>query len=261
MQDDGRLVDVGGRALFARISGRGPTVVLNSGAGREGVGSWGTIEPSVSEFATVITYDRAGLGHSPAPPAPPTALDMAKDLRGLLLALEIPRPVLLVGLSMSALMVQLYACVYPEDVHGILLLDPTPDESLAGFLNHPPAVQESMRSAMLANAKKAGMNDAALQELHSIFESCEQVRRAVVDDKRMPDIEFVVVTASIPSDVGGRIGKANLGQAHQRMADRVPRRRHLFAEKSSHQTIISADAELIIDVIRSMLSPDSPRKH
>ena len=261
MEDDGQHVDIGGRTLYARTSGRGPSVVLNSGAGREGVGNWGSIELSVSEFATVITYDRAGLGRSPAPPAPPTALDMAKDLRGLLLALDVPRPVLLVGTSMSALMVQLYACEYPEDMRGILLLDPTPDDSLAGFLNHPPALQESMRSAMLANAKKAGMNDAALQELHSIFESCEQVRRTVVDDKRIPDIEFVVVTASNPSDVLGRIGKVNLGRAHKRMVDRVPRGRHLFAEKSSHRTIILADAVLIIDVIRSMLSPGSSRKH
>jgi pimeloyl-ACP methyl ester carboxylesterase len=207
MEDEGRLVDIGGRTLYARTSGRGHAVVLNSGAGREGTGNWGAIEASVSEFATVITYDRAGLGRSPPPPAPPTALDMAKDLRRLLLALDVSRPVLLVGTSMSALMVQLYACEYSKDMHGILLSDPTPDESLAGFLNHPPAVQEGMRSAMLTNAKKAGMNDAALQELHSIFESCEQVRRAVVDNRRMPDIEFIAVTASVPSDVGGRLAK------------------------------------------------------
>jgi pimeloyl-ACP methyl ester carboxylesterase len=257
MEVDGRLVDIGGRILYARTAGRGPTVVLNSGAGREGTSNWGTIEQSVSEFATVITYDRAGLGRSPAPPAPPTALDMAKDLRGVLLALHVPRPVLLVGTSMGALIVQLYACEYPKDVCGLLLLDPTPDDLLTGFINQSPAVQETMRSAMLTNAKKAGMTDAAVQELHFLFESCEQVRRAVVDDKRMPDIDFVVVTASIPSDVGGHIGKVNLGQAHQRMVDRVPRGRHLFAEKSSHRTIISADGELIIDVIRSMLSPGS----
>jgi pimeloyl-ACP methyl ester carboxylesterase len=261
MEVDGRFVDIGGRTLYARTTGRGPTVVLNSGAGREGVGSWSTIELPVSEFVTVVTYDRAGLGRSPPPPAPPTALDMAKDLRGLLLALDIPRPVLLVGSSMSALMVQLYACEYPEDVRGLLLLDPTPDDSLVGFGNQTLVVQETMRSAMLINAKKAGMNDAAVQELHSIFESCEQVRRAVVDDKRMPDIEFVVVTASIPSDVGGRIGKVNLGQAHKRMVDRLPRGRHLFAEKSSHRTIIAEDAALIVDVIRSMLEASSGHKN
>jgi pimeloyl-ACP methyl ester carboxylesterase len=260
MEDEGRLVDIGGRTLYARTSGRGPTVVLNSGAGREGVGNWGTIELSVSAFATVITYDRAGLGRSPPPPAPPTALDMAKDLRGLLLALDVSRPVLLVGTSMSALMVQLYACEYPKDVCGLLLLDPTPDDSLAGFINQTPAVQETMRSAMLINAKKAGMSDAAVHELHSIFESCEQVRRALVDDQRMPDIAFVLVTASIPSDVGGRIGKMNLSQAHKRMVDRVPRGLHLFAEKSSHRTMISEDVDLIIDVIQSMLDAGSGRK-
>lgn len=254
MEDQGRLVDLGGRALYARTSGRGPTVVLNSGAGREGTGNWGTLEPPVSEFATVITYDRAGLGRSPASPAPPTALGMAKDLRGLLLALDVPRPVLLVGSSMSALMVQLYACEYPKDVCGLLLLDPTPDDLLTGFINQTPAVQETMRSAMLANAKKAGMNDAAIWELHSIFESCEQVRRAVVEDRRTPDVEVVVVTASVPADIGGRIGNVNLGQAHQRMVDRVPRGRHVFAEKSSHRTMTSEEPELIVDIIRSMLS-------
>jgi hypothetical protein len=45
------------------------------------------------------------------------------------------------------------------------------------------------------------------------------------------------------------------------MVDRVPRGRHLFAEKSSHRTMTTKEPELIVDVIRSMLDPGSGRTY
>jgi hypothetical protein len=74
---------------------------LNGGGGR-GIDSWTTSEPLEAEFATVITYDRADVERSPVPPSPPpTALEMAVNLRGLMLALGAPRSVVLAGFSLS----------------------------------------------------------------------------------------------------------------------------------------------------------------
>ncbi|HEY6455518.1 MAG TPA: alpha/beta hydrolase [Steroidobacteraceae bacterium] len=261
MLGEARLIDIGGRTLYGRVSGTGPAVVLNSGGGREGVGTWNPVETRLSEFATVVTYDRAGLGHSSPIAEPPTALDMAADLAKLLDVLAVPRPFVLVGTSLSGLLVQLYACQHPEDVSGLLLLDPTPDEFLAGFAALPPAVQESMRTAAVENARKTGASEATVWETRTIFESCEQVRRAVVEEKRIPNIECIVVTACRPMQLlgkatGGATAGSNLRDAHRRMAERISRGRHLLAGRSSHATIISDDADLIVETIRSLLSQD-----
>jgi pimeloyl-ACP methyl ester carboxylesterase len=259
MLGEARLLDIGDRSLYARVSGAGPTVVLNSGGGREGVGSWSPIETRLSEFATVVTYDRAGLGRSPPSAEPPTALDMTVDLKRLLDVLAVPRPLVLVGASLSGLLVQLYACQHPEEASGLLLLDPTPDEFLASFPTLPPAVQDSMRAAAVENARKTGASAAAIWETRKIFESCEQVRRAVVDEKRLPNLACIVVTACQPMQVlgkafGGATLGSNLRESHRRMAERVSRGRHLLAERSSHTTIIADEAELIIETIRALVS-------
>lgn len=234
-------------------------VVLNSGAGREGVGSWSTVETLSSEFATVVTYDRSGLGKSPPTPSPPTALDMVADLELLLHALGVSSPLFLVGTSLSGLLVQLYACAHPQDVGGMLLLDPTPDEFLASFPKLPPTVQESMRTAALENSRKLGVSEAVVWETQKIFESCEQVRQAVVEEKKMPNVEFIVITACKPMEMSGKSmgGAAGPGSplvaAHRRMTERVSQGRHLFAERSSHNTIISNDSDLIVETIRSLV--------
>jgi pimeloyl-ACP methyl ester carboxylesterase len=183
---------------------------------------------------------------------------MARDLGRLLNVLAVPRPFVLVGTSLSGLLVQVYACEHPEDVSGLLLLDPTPDEFLAGFPGLPSAVQDSMRTAATENARKTGASEAAVWETRMIFESCEQVRRAVVEEKRLPNIEVVVVTACRPMQVlgktlGGGAPSSILRDAHRRMAERVPRGRHLLAERSSHTTIISDDTDFIVETIYSLI--------
>jgi hypothetical protein len=69
----------------------------------------------------------------------------------------------------------------------------------------------------------------------------------------MPDIDLVVLTASIPTSVGGGVGTASLVEAHKRIVERLPRGWQLFAHRSSHRMTISEGLELIVGAIRSIL--------
>jgi hypothetical protein len=76
----------------------------------------------------------------------------------------------------------------------------------------------------------------------------------VVEEKRLPNIEVVVVTAAVPEQLFGKsVAGATLTPAHQSIAARAPRGRHLLAERSSHRTIIANDRGLIVDTIHSMI--------
>lgn len=107
--------------------GHSPAVVLCSGADAASVGSWPEVEGELARFATIVTYDRAGTGRSEAPEGSPTADDMAEELASVLNSLAVNRPVIVVGFSMAAFLVQLFACRRPAEVAGLLLLDALPD--------------------------------------------------------------------------------------------------------------------------------------
>jgi hypothetical protein len=50
MYKDSRLVDIGGRRLFTRVSGNGPTVVLNGGGGAAGTERLEGIEGEIANL-------------------------------------------------------------------------------------------------------------------------------------------------------------------------------------------------------------------
>jgi len=252
MRGEGQLIDIGGRTLYTRVSGNGPTVVLNSGGGTEGVGAWPAIEPHLAEFATVVCYDRAGIGRSEAPPGDPTAADMVLDLHALLKAVDISTPVVLVGRSLGALPAQLYACDYPSKVAGLVLLDPTPDQLFTTF--HAPNFGRAAGRAPRERAQLAG--GSTHLEWKRMPESCAQVRRAIEEQRRMPDVPLIVVSAAIRAEMGAAASMAadSLALAHQHIAQRVPRGRLIVAEKGSHRTLASEEPDLIIEAIRSILT-------
>jgi pimeloyl-ACP methyl ester carboxylesterase len=147
--------------------------VLCNGAGAASVGSWPEVEGESARFATIVTYDRAGTGRSEAPERSPTADDMAEELASVLNSLAVNRPVILVGFSMAAFLVQLFACRRPAEVAGLILLDPLPDEFLAQLADQPPEVRASLR------AKTAEPPDASpglMLETEESIESAVQVR-------------------------------------------------------------------------------------
>lgn len=121
------LVDVRGHKLQFRVYRGGPaTVVLESGFGY-GAAEWDELAPRLRSAtgATVISYDRAGLGMSELPDEP---YDIHEEVIGLhtgLLALGRSRDLVLVGHSYGGYLIQLYANFHPEDVRGLVYVDAT----------------------------------------------------------------------------------------------------------------------------------------
>ena len=67
------MVDVGGHKLNVRLAGTAkpgvPTVVFESGLGTPVV-AWTALQSEIAGVTKTIAYDRAGIGQSPAGPAP-----------------------------------------------------------------------------------------------------------------------------------------------------------------------------------------------
>jgi pimeloyl-ACP methyl ester carboxylesterase len=134
--------------LSADVRGDGaPVVVFEAGSWDIGL-TWSPVQDRVSATTQTVSYDRAGLGRSEASYEPRTPGQMVAELRRLLATVEAPPPYVLVGHSFGALVVRLFAHLFPDEVAGLVLVDGAHEDQVDRF---PEPIQEAM-SAMEAQA-------------------------------------------------------------------------------------------------------------
>ena len=120
----GQIVDIGCARLHVDAQGSGrPVVVLESGIAASSL-SWALVQPKIAEFTQVCSYDRSGLGWSSKCATPRTIEQMVSELSQLLSQLAIPASYILVGHSFGGLLIRAYAYLKPEQVSGLVFLDP-----------------------------------------------------------------------------------------------------------------------------------------
>ena len=130
-------VSVGAVKLFVEVFGqewvftgstmeRRPALIgLHGGPGIDGTWLRYSLAP-LADVAQVIVHDQRGHGRSDA--GTPESWNLptwAADVRGLSDTFGIDRPVVL-GLSFGGFVAQQYACSYPEDIAGLILISTAP---------------------------------------------------------------------------------------------------------------------------------------
>lgn len=121
----GRWVTIeDGHRLFLLEKGSGgPTVLFESGIAATNL-NWCHIQKDVSQFTHTASYDRSGLGWSSPASSARTPYNIAVELHAMLERADIKPPYVLVGHSFGGLVMRRYALLYPEDVAGVVLVDP-----------------------------------------------------------------------------------------------------------------------------------------
>jgi len=137
-------IDAGGHFLNMLIGGEGsPTVIFEAGFGA-GLTSWATVQSSAARFARTVSYDRAGLGQSEAGPKPRAAKQIAAELHSALQKAGIAPPYVLVGHSFGGIYARVFADMYPREVAGMVLIDPSQES----FDDWTKTHQEAQRAAL-----------------------------------------------------------------------------------------------------------------
>jgi pimeloyl-ACP methyl ester carboxylesterase len=180
-------IPIGDRRIFLRCIGSGkPTVILEAGYGDNGT-IWAPVQIHASEFVRVCSYDRAGLERSDDPPHyPRTGAEAVADLHAALQAAQVESPYLLVGQSQGALFSRLFAATYPDEVAGLLLLDPWPED-----FDHRLQAMVTDEQWTAYEALLAGEPDNEVIDFHATY---DQLRAA----GPLPDVPLLILSHGQP---------------------------------------------------------------
>ena len=248
------MIDVGGRKLHSYVYGNeGPTVILINGfnAPQE---SWNAVVLGLADEATVVTYDRAGVGKSEIGSLPTHGKQSAIDLHYMIDKLDVPKPYILVGHSYGVGVTRLYADQFRDDLGGLVLLEG----------QHPDILDEQMKvltGADLERLKRMSSGrpepEQKITEADYMFVTLEQRKKIGI----LEDIPCTVVTAGAHRERGippgfseeGREKLLTLGlEMKTRLVEDIPGAEHVILENLSHMLHLE-DPQPIIDIIKEMI--------
>jgi pimeloyl-ACP methyl ester carboxylesterase len=242
-----------------------------------GVLDWSAVQPEVSQFAKVCTYDRAGMGWSEKGSNLRTSQQIVTELHTLLGKSGLQGPFILVGHSIGGINMQLYASRYPNDVAGMVLVDSSHENQLSlkefqipsfipiltkvlspfgvgrliNFAGAPnPKLPPEIDTERNAIYSHTGNLYSYADEMSVIPESMEQLRAAPM---QLGDKPLIVLSK------GNNKGSAEATSQTERawrsfqtdLASRSTRGKLIIAEKSGHYINLD-QPELVIDAIHQV---------
>ncbi len=184
-------IAVGARPYAMQMASLGSgryTVIFESGFGTD-LRAWRKVAPEVAKSARAVAYSRAGHGQSEARPEPRTIEQSTVELEELIASAKLAPPFVLVGHSYGALLMRSFAARHPDQVAGMVLVDPS-DERFN------PALHQ-------LDAERAASDDRAFAAIvPPKFQPELKLLQPVLDSGKLPfagklpDVPTVVLTSN-----------------------------------------------------------------
>lgn len=246
------LVDVGGHRLEVSVAGSGrPVVILEAGLGQDRR-HWRAIQDSLSTLTSVVAYSRAGYGASEPSPERRTPLQIAAELRALLLALGLDPPYVLVGHSLGGVYVRVFASRHPEDVAGLVLVDPTHERLDLEHSALSRTYWPDVRAVLEDYAREVG--GATRDEMEEFWTISR--RGTLPEAWPLPDVPMVILTAMAVDTSwagGSEIGLRIRRRIHTELFEQTTHGVHLATTQSGHN-MHEDQPGLVVESIRRVVN-------
>ena len=254
-EDPTQMVATSEGRLRMLVKGTGfPTIVVEDGFGSS-IMMRSQLQAELSKFTRVVTYDHAGTGGSEAGAEPRHADRIAVELRSALRNASIDPPYVMVGGSIGADYISVFTGKYPDDVAGIVRLDPTPDwEAMDEWMKvNAPSRVESHRK-MIASGLSSIPDFMKLQEAGrqaewaALEQTEEQARRSLP----LPEIPIVQITGAAGyQTIQGVSDKVKFFDTW--LKENIPHAKHVLAQKSGH-AVFAAQPKLVVREIKNLVT-------
>jgi pimeloyl-ACP methyl ester carboxylesterase len=280
----GDLVELpDGRQLHLDIRGEdhgGPVVVIDAGFTAFSPGyAW--LQDQLAESVTTVAYDRPGYGWSDPADRPVDPAATVDDLHAALEERGLPGPYILVGHSLGAHYSRVFAERYPDDVTGLVLLDPSHEDQ---FERMPEAAMQLQQASTMfavaptlarlglfrmSNPQAAVLTDLppdvaaqldALTVTPRHYRAVAGEGRALLDiaasvPRDLGDIPVHVVSATQPDTDQTEQQRAIFTELHRELVSRSPLAVHHEVAGAAHVTLITDQdhASTVADIIDSVV--------
>jgi pimeloyl-ACP methyl ester carboxylesterase len=273
------LVNIGGRSLFLECRGVGsPTVILEAGY-RASSRYWSddllqpeaprlVVLPGVASFTHACAYDRPGtyasvgdddlLSRSDPVSQPRTASDIVGDLHALLHAAGVPGPYVMAGHSFGGLLVRLYASTYPDEIAGLVLVDPY-SELIQSQLTPAQWQMLARLNVRMGSDTVKPIPDYGDLETDGFGQENDVMRRATAATPLSP-MPLAVLAKGLPFDLtedalgfSPDVLETALLAAESKLSMLVPNGRLFIASDSGHD-IHQDQPALVTDAIRQVVA-------
>jgi pimeloyl-ACP methyl ester carboxylesterase len=236
-----QMVDAGGYKIELLKQGSGsPAVVFVSGGFAALFEQWGPVQDRISEFTQTVVYNRGGSGGSEPAPPPRDSKHIASELHVALRSARVKPPYIFVGQSIGGIHVRVYAHMYPTDVAGLVLVDPTSEDYMIELGKVRP---EQMPGVV------GSLPEAAQREYDLMDTDFQQAREAWP----LPPVPVAVLTSMHPGTDLTRDSPMLWLALHKELVARIPGAQHIITDKAGH-AIHSEQPALVVDAIRDVLN-------
>jgi pimeloyl-ACP methyl ester carboxylesterase len=272
-----------GRRLHLDVRGEqhgGPTVVLDAGFGAFSP-AYAWLHDELADTVTTVAYDRPGYGWSDSADRPVDPAATADDLRAALASRGLAGPYVLVGHSLGAHYARVFAQRHPDDVAGLILLDPAHEDQF----DRMPDVEQQVRqmAATLAwaprlarlgifrirNPQAAALTDLptgvaaqldALTVTPRHFQAMAGEGKVILDiaasvPRELGDVPVHVVSAGQPEAGQSEEERELSTELHRELVSRSPSAVHHEVAGATHVTLITDQdhARTVADIIDSVV--------
>ena len=217
------------------------SIVFENGL-RATVDGWDKVIDSLVPDASIFAYNRPGYGNSQETGTARDGATIVEELRQTLRHKGLAPPYILVGHSLGGLYMQLFAKRYPQEVSGLVLVDPL----------LPGVVKKSEEFPVWTRgAKRLFFSSTVNKEIDAIHQTSEQVLSlAPIDDK---PIVMLINKPSGSTAVGVDFGAFNKDQKTRELVSGLYPKAKKIVVDSDHQVQRQNPAD-VVNAIRNILA-------
>lgn len=277
----GQMVEVNGHEMHIYCTGENingnPTIVMIPGAG-SAYFTFDKIQPTLSQYTKVCSYDPSGFGFSEGAKDGRTAQDVAKELSELLVKAKINGPYLVVGHSLGGIYAQVFAKNNVDSVKSMVLVDSSCIEQ-ADIKEPEPPLFVKIINGMITNSSYFGLPRLVvtlspdflgvhqdnlkiersivakpMKETNSTsiikgaLNSVEQLRNA----SYFGDLPIIILEADGSQKMATETWGSTMGECHKKMVSFSTNAKYVLVKNSEH-SIQDDQPQAVIDQIKSLI--------